>query len=347
MGYRTIVIGTDGSETAFRAQRAAARFAKLVGGRLVIVSAYRPEMNDRLVAEMLGYAADAARREGIEVRTAMAEGSPAKVIKGVAQRESADLIVVGSVGMGKARRFRLSAIAEEAALEAPCDVLIVRTTATEEGWEPPERLYPRIVVGTDGSPTASEAVRKAYDLGMMLGIGVTLVYVAGDPLIGKIMLERARKAKPRALGVQERLVEGEPAEKIAEVAEEEGAGLVVVGNKGMAGTRRYLLGSIPSKVAHQAATDVLVAKTMDRSADDLAPGHGGLVDVDGRKLAVYREEDASLVALNPRCTHMGCTVDWNDTDRTWDCPCHGSRYDRHGKLMQGPAEKDLGAETIR
>jgi nucleotide-binding universal stress UspA family protein/nitrite reductase/ring-hydroxylating ferredoxin subunit len=268
------------------------------------------------------------------------------VIKDVSERAGADLIVVGSVGMGKARRFRLGAIAEETAHEAPCDVLIVRTTATEEGWEPPERLYARVVVGTDGSPTASEAVRKAYDLGMILGIGVTLVYVAGDPLLGKIALERTRKAKPRALGVKERLVEGEPAQMICRVAEEEGAGLVVVGNKGMAGTRRYLLGSIPSKVAHLAATDVLVAKTVDRSVDDLAPGHGGLVDVDGKQLAVYRGEDGSLAALNPRCTHMGCTVDWNDTDRTWDCPCHGSRYDRLGKVIEGPAEKDLAVESL-
>ena len=346
MGYRTIVIGTDGSETAFRAQQAAARFARLVGGRLVIVSAYRPEQNDRLVEEMLGYSADAARREGIEVSTAMAEGSPAKVMKDVADREGADLIVVGSVGMGKARRFRLGAIAEETAHEAPCDVLIVRTTATEGGWQPPERLYPRIVVGTDGSPTASEAVRKTYDLAMILGIGVTLVYVAGDPLLGKIALERTRKGKPRALGVQERLVEGEPAEEICRVAEDEGAGLVVVGNKGMAGTRRYLLGSVPSQVAHRSASDVLVAKTVDRSVDDLAPGHGGLVDVAGKKLAVYRDQDGSLTGLNPRCTHMGCTVDWNDTDKTWDCPCHGSRYDRLGKVFQSPAEKDLAPESL-
>lgn len=347
MGYRTILIGTDGSDTAFRAQRAAARFAKLVGGKLMIASAYRPEQNDRLVEEMLGYAAEAARREGIEVDTAMAEGQPASVMKRLAERAGADLIVVGSVGMGRARRFRLGAIAEETAHEAPCDVLIVRTTATEEGWEPPERLYPRILVGTDGSPTASEAVRKAYDLGMMLGIGVTLVYVAGDPLVGSIVLERTKKSRPRALGVQERLVKGEPAEKICEVAGAEGVGLVVVGNKGMAGTRRYLLGSVPSQVAHRAPTDVLVAKTIDRSVDDLAPGHGGLVDAGGRKLAVYREEDGSVVALSPRCSHMGCTVDWNDAARTWDCPCHGSRYDRHGDVIQGPAEKPLTPETLR
>ncbi|HEX2031678.1 MAG TPA: universal stress protein [Actinomycetota bacterium] len=344
MGYRTIVIGTDGSETAFRAQQAAARFAKLVGGRLVIVSAYRPEQDDRLVEEMLRYSAEAARREGIEVDTAMAEGSPADVINRLAERQDADMIVVGSVGMGKAKRFRLGAVAEKVAGEAPCDVLVVRTTARGDDWEPPERLYPRIVVGTDGSPTASEAVRKSYDLGMMLGTGVTLVYVAGDPLIGGIMLERARKAKPRALGVRERLVEGEPAEKICEVAEAEGAGLVVVGNKGIAGARRMLLGSVPSQVAHRAPTDVLIAKTVDRTVDDLAAGHGGLVSVDGKRLAVYKEDDGSLVTLNPRCTHMGCTVDWNDSDRTWDCPCHGSRYDRHGEVIRGPAEKPLARE---
>jgi Rieske Fe-S protein len=94
-------------------------------------------------------------------------------------------------------------------------------------------------------------------------------------------------------------------------------------------------------VAHAARTDVLVAKTMDRSVDDLAPGHGGLVRAGDRKLAVYRDEGGGLHAYSPRCTHMGCTVDWNDAASTWDCPCHGSRYDRDGRVIQGPAEKSL------
>ena len=97
---------------------------------------------------------------------------------------------------------------------------------------------------------------------------------------------------------------------------------------------------------HHAPTDVLIAKTVDRTLEDLAPGTGGLVMVDGRKVAAYRAEDGTLVALNPRCAHMGCTVDWNGVEKTWDCPCHGSRYTKEGELLQGPAKKGLDPENL-
>lgn len=107
-----------------------------------------------------------------------------------------------------------------------------------------------------------------------------------------------------------------------------------------------MLGSIPSKVAHGSPVDVLIAKTVDRTTSDLAPGHGGLVDVEGRRLAVYKAEDGSLIFLSPRCKHMGCTVDWNDPDGTWDCPCHGSRYRFDGTVFHGPATRDLDREEL-
>jgi nucleotide-binding universal stress UspA family protein/nitrite reductase/ring-hydroxylating ferredoxin subunit len=342
MGYRTIVVGTDGSETALLAQRKATRFARHVDGRLVLVTASAPVgMTDTVAEEVVAYARDAARRDGVEAEPMVREGDPGEVVASVARELDADLVVVGNVGMGKARRFRLGSVAERVANEAPSDLLIVHTREGGELGDPKERPYRRILVGTDGSPTASEAVRKAFDLGMLLGIGVTVVYVAGDPIVGAIVLERAKGSKPRALGVDTRLVEGEPAERIAAEAREADADLIVVGNKGTSGARRVLLGSVPNAVAHAARTDVLVAKTVDRSVEDLAPGHGGLVDAGGRRLAVYRDEDGQPHAFSPRCKHMGCTVDWNDAAKTWDCPCHGSRYDLRGTVIQGPAEENL------
>ena len=127
---------------------------------------------------------------------------------------------------------------------------------------------------------------------------------------------------------------------ICELAEAEDVQLVVVGNKGMAGVRRFL-GSVPNKVAHEVPSDVLIVKTVDRSVDDLDAGHGGLVSVDGRQLAVYRDDEGNTYELSPRCTHMGCTVDWNDSARTWDCPCHGSRFALDGSVVHGPASEPL------
>jgi Rieske Fe-S protein len=74
-----------------------------------------------------------------------------------------------------------------------------------------------------------------------------------------------------------------------------------------------------------------------RSVDDLAPGEGGLVRDGTRKLAAYRDDDGGLHVLSSVCTHLGCQVIWNPAERSWDCPCHGSRFHWDGSVLQGPA----------
>jgi glycine/D-amino acid oxidase-like deaminating enzyme/nitrite reductase/ring-hydroxylating ferredoxin subunit len=76
-------------------------------------------------------------------------------------------------------------------------------------------------------------------------------------------------------------------------------------------------------------------------AAGLDKGEGGVVTVGGRRAAVFRDEDDSLHAVSPVCTHLGCQVEFNTAERTWDCPCHGSRYDVDGKVIHGPAVDDL------
>jgi Rieske Fe-S protein len=66
------------------------------------------------------------------------------------------------------------------------------------------------------------------------------------------------------------------------------------------------------------------------------------VRVGRRKRAVYRDESGKLHILSPVCRHLRCIVSWNPAERTWDCPCHGSRYTGEGRMIQGPATKDLG-----
>ena len=198
--------------------------------------------------------------------------------------------------------------------------------------------YRRAVAGTDGSPTATAACLRAFDMATMFGAPVSLVYV-GDPLVGKIKLEETARGGADDLLIDPVVLpEGDPADAIAHVAERDGADLVVVGNKGMS---RRVFGSVPNSVLHAGVADVLIVKTMDRTVDDIAAGHGAVLDEGGKRVAVFRDDAGELHRLNPRCSHMGCTVGWNDADRTWDCPCHGSRYATDGAVVNGPAQRAL------
>jgi nucleotide-binding universal stress UspA family protein len=144
--FQSIVVGTDGSETAAKAVRAAVDLAKTVGASLDIVSAYEPISNQRLreearqapgdlqwtisaredVEATLAEAAEMA--EGLEVQTFSRQGDPADAILDVAEERGADLIVVGNKGMTGAKRFLLGSVPNKVSHHAPCSVLIIRTT---------------------------------------------------------------------------------------------------------------------------------------------------------------------------------------------------------------------------
>ena len=63
--------------------------------------------------------------------------------------------------------------------------------------------------------------------------------------------------------------------------------------------------------------------------------------LDGQKVAAYRDEKGKLTVKSAVCTHMGCLVRWNGAEKTWDCPCHGSRFQATGEVLAGPAETPL------
>jgi glycine/D-amino acid oxidase-like deaminating enzyme/nitrite reductase/ring-hydroxylating ferredoxin subunit len=87
----------------------------------------------------------------------------------------------------------------------------------------------------------------------------------------------------------------------------------------------------------------LVADRLKRtgSAADLAPGEGRVVGSGLGQEAVHRDDDGQLHAVSARCTHLGCIVEWNAAERTWDCPCHGSRFGAKGEVLTGPATHPL------
>ena len=173
MTYKRIVIGTDGSETAAIAQQTAVALAKEFGAEVLLTYAVDPSTTDRETAEaVLEYAVTQARRDGAQARGVRRGGNPAEVLVETARSEEADLMVVGSRGMGtRAGRFITGGAPDQISHMAPCDLLIVRTeTRAGEAKEPGD--YRRILVAVDGSPTAEEASRQAYDLSVMLGAKV-------------------------------------------------------------------------------------------------------------------------------------------------------------------------------
>jgi nucleotide-binding universal stress UspA family protein len=146
--FQSIVVGTDGSETAGKAVDAAVELAKLTGARLEFVSAYEPVSSQRLRAEArqapadlqwmvnpredvdatLSEAAERAAAVGAEARTYAREGDPADAILDVAEELGSDLIVVGNKGMTGAKRFLLGSVPNRVSHHAPCSVMIIRTT---------------------------------------------------------------------------------------------------------------------------------------------------------------------------------------------------------------------------
>jgi Rieske Fe-S protein len=78
-----------------------------------------------------------------------------------------------------------------------------------------------------------------------------------------------------------------------------------------------------------------------KSLQSLKRGQGKILKLDGKRVAAYRDADGQATALSPVCTHLGCIVHWNEAETSWDCPCHGSRFDVTGKVIAGPAETPL------
>ena len=146
--FQSIVVGTDGSETAGEAVREAIELARAVGGSIELVSAFEPVPNQRLreesrqvpgdlqwmvnpradVEATLRDAAERVKDAGVSVNTYAREGDPADAILDVAEERGADLIVVGNKGMTGAKRFLLGSVPNKVSHHAPCSVMIIRTT---------------------------------------------------------------------------------------------------------------------------------------------------------------------------------------------------------------------------
>lgn len=84
-----------------------------------------------------------------------------------------------------------------------------------------------------------------------------------------------------------------------------------------------------------------------KSIDQLPPGQGRIVNYNGQKTGIYKDLSGQLHMVSPYCPHMGCELTWNPDEQTWDCPCHGSRFDYDGRLLDPPAKMDLPVRPDR
>ena len=77
-------------------------------------------------------------------------------------------------------------------------------------------------------------------------------------------------------------------------------------------------------------------------ASVIPAGHGGIVSLGLDKAGVYKDENGTVYPVDIKCPHLGCQLEWNPEEKSWDCPCHGSRFDCHGELISGPAQEGIG-----
>jgi len=102
---------------------------------------------------------------------------------------------------------------------------------------------------------------------------------------------------------------------------------------------------VNAKVAKHFVGDRLTSSSLSASSLP-GPGRGEVVSHDGERVAVFQSEEGHARALSPFCTHLGCVVGFNTAEQTWDCPCHGSRFDLDGRVIHGPAVEDLAPVMV-
>jgi len=252
--YRRIVVGTDGSDSASRAVSHAGWLTRRLDAELSIVHAYG-ERDTETESHNVGSSVlrDAcAELEDLSPKAHLHRGAPVGTLVSLAEQDGADLIVVGNRGMGE-RHVLVGSVPSRVAPRSPCDLLIAHTTGNRAQGD-----YARVLIATDGSPTASRAALTGAAFARAVGVPVAFLYV-GDGARGGDIVDRTAE-ETGATDAERITAAGEPAEEIVRVAEDIGCDLIVVGNKGMVGARRFLA-SVPSRVAHRAPGHLLLVKT--------------------------------------------------------------------------------------
>lgn len=284
--YKKVAVGTDLSKTARIATDHAAAMAKRLGAEMVLI---------HVGADPGPTFKELADSYGAEAR--VVTGNPAEKLLTEADAVGADLLCVGSVGMSGARRFMLGNVPNKVSHHSDKDLLIVKTDKGRKELQD----YSKILVGTDGSPTAMRAVQMSAELAKALGATMKIVtafeppteaeleaYRSGgsdaisqwnapkaqrdtpsefqwriaDASLAQDVLDRAEDcAAEKGAKFEVQSIEGPPADTLLQIAEDEDFDLIAVGSVGMAGPKRFMLGNVPHRLSHHAPTDLLILRT--------------------------------------------------------------------------------------
>ena len=325
---KRIVVGVNESTTA-ETYAVAAMVARAASSEVAVMHVgAEGEQSDRLLADALAVF-DGSGISPDRLTSNLLTGHPSTALALGADDIDAGLIVVGRGG------DQVGKVPHKVSYHAPCDVLLVSGQGESRG-----ETYSRILIATDGSATADRAAKRGYALARALGAAVDLVFV-GHPETGEMIIADTIGVFGGDVVTQPHLLQGSPIQRILEVAVAVDADLVVVGNKGMTRTRMLLGNSVPGGVLGGAPCDVLLCRTVRQLESELEPGEGGVIERHGEQLAAFVDESGELHLMSARCTHPGCVVGWDPTEKSFECPCHGSRFSPTGEPVSGPATKPL------
>ena len=290
MAYKRILFGTDGTARAAASGQVATGLAKASKAELIVAYVWeRPEG----AQAVLDAAVTAAREAGVKKVKGELHGGrpPADMLVELAEERDVGLVVVS----GGRSKTEIGPTADRLSHRAPRDLLIAMDVERGDA----ERLYRHVLIATDGSATADRAARKGFDLAASVGASVTLVFV-GHPATGTLVTDDTVAVYGADADCDVVLRQGDPAAEILAVAREKGADLIVIGNKGMTGAKRFFLNLVPEKVVDLTDRDVLVARTIAQVASELEPGDGGILVQAGERLAAFMDETGEMHLMSAR-----------------------------------------------
>jgi nucleotide-binding universal stress UspA family protein len=260
--FRNILVGTDGSDTAMLAVKHAVHLAGLLEAQVTVVSAHRPD--GRAIALALLRDVEAVHGARAHLRTRAVQGAAAEVLVSLAVEGGFDLVVVGNRGMDRAAWIPGASVPDRVSHRASTSVLVVDTMhGRPPGWS-------RVLVGTDGSPSAGAGVELAHELSSLVGAEMTVAAVGASRRTGNRMLQPLLRRFPGTSGV---VLSGSPTAALCDLAESRSYDLVVLGSRGVAGPTR-LWGGVPVRVAHRARTSVLIVQSAGHRRAGPRPGKG-------------------------------------------------------------------------